>query len=89
MTRCGLPGAISREPMIAALTRLEGARGGDVMDQDATAVVEAVRTGDVSAGEVLKATMARLEERNPVVNAVVAVRDAAADDVERGLRKDH
>ena len=29
--------------------------------------------------------MGRLEERNPVVNAVVAVRDAAVDDVERGL----
>ena len=58
---------------------------GDVLDQDATALVDAVRTGDVSAREVLEATMARLEERNPVVNAVVAVRDAAVDDVERGL----
>jgi len=58
---------------------------GDVLDRDATAVADAVRAGDVSAREVLEATMARLEERNPVVNAVVAVRDAALDDVDRGL----
>ena len=58
---------------------------GDVLDQDATAVIEAVRAGDVSAREVLEATMGRLEERNPVVNAVVAVRDAAVDDVGPGL----
>ena len=58
---------------------------GDVLDQDATAVIEAVRAGDMSAREVLEATMGRLEERNPVVNAVVAVRDAAVDEVERGL----
>jgi amidase len=58
---------------------------GDVLDRDATAVAEAVRSGEVSASEVLDASMARLAERNPVVNAVVAVRAAARDDVGRGL----
>jgi len=53
---------------------------------DATGVAEAVRDGAVSAAEVLAATAARLDERNPVVNAVIAERlDAARADVEAGL----
>ncbi len=53
---------------------------------DATGIAEAIATGAVTAEEVLEATAARLRERNPVVNAVIAERlDAASDDIAAGL----
>jgi amidase len=55
-------------------------------DADATGLAAAIASGAVSAGEVLEHTLARLEERNPVLNAVVSRRDAAAvAEVEGGL----
>jgi amidase len=43
----------------------------DLLDGDATGVAEAIHAGDVSATEVVTAALARLEERNPAINAVV------------------
>ncbi len=40
--------------------------------QDATAVAEAIRSGDLDAREVLDVSLARVEERNPSLNAIVA-----------------
>ena len=53
---------------------------------DATGIAAALRDGEVSAEEVLDAAVGRLQERNPVVNAVIAERiDAAREDVRGGL----
>jgi amidase len=43
----------------------------DLLDGDATGVAAAIHAGDVSATEVVTAALARLEERNPTINAVV------------------
>jgi amidase len=59
----------------------------EVLDAtDATGLAAAIGRGEVTASEVLDATAARLRERNPAVNAVVADRlDAARDEVDAGL----
>jgi amidase len=51
---------------------------------DATAQADAVRAGDVTPSELLEAALARIEARNPTINAVIhdlsdKARDAAAD----------
>jgi Asp-tRNA(Asn)/Glu-tRNA(Gln) amidotransferase A subunit family amidase len=46
--------------------------GFDYESFDAVGLAELVRTGEVTPAEVLDAALARLEARNPVVNAVVA-----------------
>jgi Asp-tRNA(Asn)/Glu-tRNA(Gln) amidotransferase A subunit family amidase len=45
---------------------------------DGLGLAELVRTGEVTAGEVLEATIERIEARNPAVNAVVARMDDQA-----------
>ena len=45
---------------------------------DATGVAEAIRSGDVTAVQMMEESIARMEERNPVLNAVVADRAEAA-----------
>jgi amidase len=59
----------------------------EILDStDATGLAAAIESGAATAEEVLDATAARLHERNPVVNAVIADRLAAARaDVEAGL----
>ncbi|NPC98653.1 amidase [Nocardioides sp. zg-DK7169] len=53
---------------------------------DATATAEAVRRGEVSAREVVEAAIARIEELNPALNAVVGTRfDEALAEVDAGL----
>jgi amidase len=56
--------------------------GSDVKDlydeQDATGLAAAIRAGEVSPREVVEFAIARLDERNESINAVVARRDAAA-----------
>lgn len=53
---------------------------------DATALAGAIRRREVSAGEVLEASIARIEARDPALHAVVARRfDEARAEVERGL----
>ncbi len=42
----------------------------DVLDLDAVAQAEAVRTGQLSPAELVEATIRRIEERNPALNAV-------------------
>jgi amidase len=57
-----------------------------VDDLDATGLADAIRAGDVSAREAVEWSLARIDERNPALNAVTALRaDAALADVERGL----
>lgn len=46
------------------------------LDQDAVAQVAALAARQVSAEEVMRATLARIETRNPAVNAIVSLRDA-------------
>ncbi|MGR3711525.1 MAG: amidase [Shimia sp.] len=46
----------------------------DFLDWDAVALVEALRTGALSAETVMAATLARIGERNPAVNAIVDLR---------------
>ncbi|MDI2131453.1 amidase [Yinghuangia seranimata] len=53
---------------------------------DAVGLAELVRTDQVKPAELLDAVVARLEERNPVLNAVVSTRlDEAYRDVAAGL----
>ena len=53
---------------------------------DALGLAELVRAGEVSATEVLEAAIARVEARNPAVNAVVTkLYDHAAQAIEAGL----
>ena len=43
----------------------------DLLDQsDAVGLADAIRAGEVSEAEVLEATMARIDERNPELNAI-------------------
>ncbi len=51
---------------------------GDLLDHDATAIGAAIGAGEVTAVEVVTAALARVEERNPTLNAVVALRAEAA-----------
>lgn len=50
----------------------------ELSDRDATAFAAAIRAGEVTAAEVLEVALARLDERNPAINAVIARRDDAA-----------
>ncbi len=51
----------------------------DLFDgDDATGIAAAIRAGDVSAREVVEAAVARIEARNPVINAVTEQRIEAA-----------
>lgn len=50
---------------------------------DALGLAQAIRTGALSATEVLDAAMARLEAVNPRVNAVTHLSEAALDDARR------
>jgi amidase len=53
---------------------------------DATAIAIAVAKGEVSAREVVDFALARIDERNPSINAIVARRDdAARAEVDAGL----
>ncbi len=55
-------------------------------DSDATGVVEAIAAGDVSAREATEFALARIDQRNPTVNAVVSLRsDEALAEVDAGL----
>ncbi|SHF38371.1 amidase [Litoreibacter ascidiaceicola] len=47
----------------------------DLLDQSATAQIAAVRAGDISAPELMAATLDRIAERNGRVNAIVALRE--------------
>ncbi|MFE3837478.1 amidase [Pseudogemmobacter sonorensis] len=51
---------------------------GDLGAGDATELAQLVAKGDVSAGELLDAALAAVEARNPAINAVVLVQEAAA-----------
>lgn len=52
---------------------------GSLLDtQDALGLAALVAGGEVTAGEVVEAAIARIEERNPALNAVVATRFDAA-----------
>ncbi len=50
----------------------------ELLDGDATGVADAIRGGEVSATEVVEAALARVEERNPALNAIVEHRAEAA-----------
>ena len=51
----------------------------DLFDErDATGLAEVIRAGEVSAREVVLVALARIEERNPTINAVTEVRADAA-----------
>jgi amidase len=53
---------------------------------DALGVAALVRSGDLSAREVLDATLARIDERNPALNAIVTpLYDAARASINDGL----
>jgi amidase len=52
---------------------------------DGLGLVEAIREGDLSAVEVVDTAIRRIEARNPVVNAVIAERFAAAHDEAEAL----
>ncbi len=57
--------------------------------RDAIGLAELVRSGEVSAAEVLDAMIAQTEATNPTLNAIVAERfDAARADVRAGLLPD-
>lgn len=54
--------------------------------QDATALAEAIRGGVLSARQAVEEAIARIEDRDPHVNAVIGTRfEAALDEVRRGL----
>ena len=59
---------------------------GDLGATDATALAQLVATGDVSPQELLKAALAAIQTRNPVLNAVILVQeDAARNAIAQGL----
>ena len=60
----------------------------DLLDRtDAVGLADAIRAGEVSEAEVLEATMARIDERNPALNAITTVvePEPAADGRLRGV----
>ncbi len=58
----------------------------DRRDLDAVATAAAIRDGSLSASDVLEAAIARVEELNPALNAVISTRfDAARDEIAHGL----
>ena len=53
---------------------------------DATALAERIRRGELSAREVVEDAIGRIEQLNPELNAVVNTRfDQALADIDRGL----
>ncbi len=48
----------------------------DILDQGAAAQLAALRRGDLSCQDLMAATLERIAERNPGVNAIVSLRDA-------------
>jgi amidase len=52
--------------------------GEELFDGDAVGIASAIRSGEVSAAEVLEYALARLDERNPALNAVIGRRDDTA-----------
>ncbi|MTB63724.1 amidase [Streptococcus sp. zg-86] len=59
------------------------------MYQDATAMAEAIRSGVVSAEECVKASIDKIEELNPVLNAVVSTQYERALEQARNVKKDN
>ena len=58
----------------------------DYTSRDATGLADLVRSGEVSAAELLEAAITRIERLNPRYNAVVEeLYDAAREDIARGL----
>lgn len=53
---------------------------GEIVDRPAFAIRDLVASGQVSACEVLDATLARIAEVNPAINAVVTLNSRAADE---------
>lgn len=47
----------------------------DILDMDATRQVDLIRRGDLSAEDLMRACLARIEAVNGVANAIVALRD--------------
>ncbi|SFR34997.1 amidase [Litoreibacter janthinus] len=60
----------------------------DLLDQSATAQIAAMRSGEVSAPELMSATLERIEDRNAKINAIVALQDRDALMAEAATRKD-
>ncbi|MDN5759596.1 MAG: amidase, partial [Tomitella sp.] len=55
-------------------------------ERDMTGLAQAINGGEVSAREVVEFALARLAERNPTVNAIVATRaDELLEEVDAGL----
>lgn len=50
----------------------------DLLDSDATSIAAAIAGGEVAAVDVVEAAVARVEERNPALNAIVSLRAEAA-----------
>lgn len=50
----------------------------DVLDRDATAQAEAIRRGDVDPSDLVDAALARIDELDPALNAVIHRRDDRA-----------
>lgn len=58
----------------------------DHQSADATAIAESIRVGETSAREVVEAAIARIDEHNPSLNAVIATRfEEALAEVDAGL----
>jgi aspartyl-tRNA(Asn)/glutamyl-tRNA(Gln) amidotransferase subunit A len=51
----------------------------DLIFNDATAMADLIRTGAVSAVELVRAHLARIEATNPAINAIVTIADGALD----------
>jgi amidase len=77
LTACaGLPGGAA----------LPADKGRVLDDHDAVGLAELVRDGEISAQELTELAIARIEARNPALNAVIRTRfDQARDEVKRGL----
>ena len=64
----------------------------DLLDQSAVAQLTALQSSDISARELMGLTLDRIEDRNPAVNAIVALQDrdallTAADNAPEGPLK--
>lgn len=64
-----------------AEVRAQGLSAGDYQAMDAWAMSQAIRSGELSADELLAAALARYNEVNPRVNAVNMLHEAYARDV--------
>jgi aspartyl-tRNA(Asn)/glutamyl-tRNA(Gln) amidotransferase subunit A len=51
----------------------------ELIYHDATAMAELIRTGAVSSVELVRAHLARIEDTNPAVNAIVTIADGALE----------